>query len=105
MRTYAKLSHMEEVREINIKSNRICYLLHHAMVKKSDPERKIQVVFSASFRTKDEFSLNDVLLPGPKLQSDLWLVLTRWRMFCFAFSIDIVKMFRQIQVYKEDADF
>jgi len=107
MRTYAELSHMEEIRNIeetNIKSNRICYLPHHAVVKKSDPNGKIRVVFNASFHTRDGFSLNDVLLPGPKLQSDLWLVLTRWRMFRFAFSTDIVKMFRQIQVHKEDTD-
>jgi len=98
---------MEEIRsteETNVKSNRICYLPHHAVVKKSDPKGKIRVVFNASFRTRDGFSLNDVLLPGPKLQSDLWLVLTRWRMFRFAFSTDIVKMFRQIQVHKEDTD-
>jgi len=74
MGTYAELSHMEEIRnteETNTKSNRICYLPHHAVVKKSDPERKIRVVFNASFRTTDGFSLNDVLLPRPKLQSDL----------------------------------
>jgi len=97
---------MEEIRnteETNIKSNRICYLPHHAVVKKSDPKGKIRVVFNASFRTRDGFSLNDVLLPEPKLQSDFWLVLTRWRIFRFT-SPDIVKMFRQIQVHKEDID-
>jgi len=62
MRTYAELSHMEEIRETNTKSNRICYLSHHAVVKKSDPEGKIRMVYNASFCTKDEFSLNDVLL-------------------------------------------
>jgi len=80
MGTYAKLSHMEEIRnteETNIKSHRVCYLPHHVVVKKSDPEGKIRVVFNASFYTKDGFSLNDILLPGSKLQSDLWLVLTR----------------------------
>jgi len=64
MRTYAELSYMEEIKETNIKSNRICYLPHHAVVKKTDPEGKVWVVFNASFRAKDEFLLNDVLLPG-----------------------------------------
>jgi len=104
MRTHAELSHMKEIRETNTNSNRICYLPHHAVVKNSDPEGKIRVVFNASFYTKDGFSFNDVLLPGSKLQSDLWLVLTCWRMFRFAFFMDIVKMFRQIQIHKEDAD-
>jgi len=104
MRTYAELSHMKEIREMNTKSNRICYLPHHAVVKNSNPEGKIRVVFNASFYTKDGFSFSDVLLPGSKLQSDLWLVLTCWRMFRLAFFTDIVKMFRQIQIHKEDAD-
>jgi len=39
MRTYAELSYMEKIRETNTKSNQICYLPHHAMVKKSDPEK------------------------------------------------------------------
>jgi len=59
MRTYAELSHMEEIRETNTKSNRICYLSHHAVVKKSNPEGKIRMVYNVSFRTKDEFSLNE----------------------------------------------
>jgi len=105
MRTYAELRHMEEIKETkDSKSNRVYYLPHHAVVKKTDPKDKIRVVFNASFYTKDGFSLNNILLPGPKLQSDLWLVLTRWRMFRFAFSTDIVKMFRQIPVHKKDTD-
>jgi len=66
MGTYAKLSHMEEIRnteETNIKSHRVCYLPHHAVVKKSNPEGKIRVVFNASFYTKDGFLLNDILIP------------------------------------------
>jgi len=41
VRTYAELSHIEEIRETNTKSDRICYLPHHAVVKKSDLEGKI----------------------------------------------------------------
>jgi len=57
--------------EINTKSNRIYHLPRHAVVKKTNPEGKIRVVFNVFVCTKDGFSLNDVLLPGPKLQSDL----------------------------------
>nr|XP_034194954.1 uncharacterized protein LOC117611136 [Osmia lignaria] len=39
---------------------------------------------------------------GQKLQADLWMVLTRWRLFRVVFTTDIVKMFRQIRVHSED---
>jgi len=73
-------------------------------LKKTDLERKIRIIFNASFRTKNGSSLNDLLLPGPKLQSNLWLMLTCWRTFRFAFCIDIVKIFWYIIVYQGDAN-
>ncbi|XP_029054234.1 uncharacterized protein LOC114881582 [Osmia bicornis bicornis] len=77
------------------------YLPHHAVFK-SNEVRKIRVVFNASQRGSNGLSLNDLLLPGPKLQTDITLVLTRWRFQKFAFVSDIVKMFRQILVDKRD---
>lgn len=65
---------------------------------------KIRVVFNASFRTSSGASLNDLLLSGPKLQVNLWLVLTRWRFHEFAFTTDIVKMFRQIRIHPDDTN-
>lgn len=43
-------------------------------------------------------------MPGPKLQAELWLVLTHWRMFRVAFSADIIKKYRQILVDPRDTD-
>ncbi|XP_029176360.1 uncharacterized protein LOC114944556 [Nylanderia fulva] len=95
---------MEPVPEAEIKGNGSYYLPHHAVVKTADPSGKIRVVFNASFRTSTGASLNDLLLPGPKLQAELWLILTRWRLFQVAFTTDIVKMFRQVRINREDAD-
>ncbi|XP_026462660.1 uncharacterized protein LOC113365282, partial [Ctenocephalides felis] len=61
------------------------YLPHHAVFKRDSD--KIRVVFDASAVTSTGNSLNDVLYTGPKLQ-----------------QTDIVKMFRQIRVRKEDQD-
>ena len=47
--------------------------------------------------------MNQILYTGPKLQQDLWLILTRWRLFRFAFATDIVKMFRQIEIDYDDS--
>lgn len=79
------------------------YFPHHAVFKTGDSSGKIRVVFNTLFRTSTGLLLND-LLPGPKLQTDLWFILTRWRLFRMSFMTDIVKMFRQIWVYPEDAD-
>ncbi|XP_029166513.1 uncharacterized protein LOC114937263 [Nylanderia fulva] len=73
---YSELGHMEPVPEAEIKGNGSYYLPHHAVVKTADPSGKIRVVFNASFRTSTGASLNDLLLPGPKLQAELWLILT-----------------------------
>ncbi|XP_029171235.1 uncharacterized protein LOC114940669 [Nylanderia fulva] len=80
------------------------YLPHHAVFKADDPSGKIRVVFNASFRTSSDHSLNDCLLPGPRLQSDLWIILTRWRKFLVGFMADIVKMKSFIRVNPEDVD-
>ncbi|XP_011858752.1 PREDICTED: uncharacterized protein LOC105556279 [Vollenhovia emeryi] len=103
MDSYLTLGHMEHVAQDDARRE-VYYMPHHAVVKQSDPEGKIRVVFNASFRTSSGASLNDLLLPGPKLQADIWLVLTRWRLFQFAFTADIVKMFRQIRIHPDDAD-
>lgn len=69
------------------------YLPHHAVVKTADPTKKVRVVFNAFARTTTGYSLNDCLLPGPKLQSELWLVLSRWRLLKYGVTADIVQMF------------
>ncbi|XP_070517420.1 uncharacterized protein [Cardiocondyla obscurior] len=50
-------------------------------------------------------SLNKILLPGPPLQNDLTLVLSNWRRYRNVFCTDIIKIFRQIAVHKDDQDF
>ncbi|XP_046145664.1 uncharacterized protein LOC123988949 [Osmia bicornis bicornis] len=98
---YLSLQHMKAVPE-TAKEESAYYLPHHAVVKRHDPTAKLRVVFNASFRTASGYSLNDCLSAGPKLQADLWMVLTRWRIFKVVFTTDVVKMFRQIQVHPED---
>ncbi|XP_026467699.1 uncharacterized protein LOC113371281 [Ctenocephalides felis] len=78
------------------------YLPHHAVFKKDSDQ--IRVVFDASAVTSTGNSLNDVLYTGPKLQQSIFEILIKFRCYKFVFTADIVKMFRQIRVRKEDQD-
>ena len=83
--------------------DRTWYLRHHGIYHPQKPTN-IRVVFdcSASF---EGHSLNDKLLQGPDLSSNLVGVLTRFRQEKYAFMADIEKMFFQARVKKEDQSF
>ncbi|CAB0028280.1 unnamed protein product [Trichogramma brassicae] len=99
MEEYRTMGHMrlatpEEIRDAQY------YMPHHGVLKAET--KKLRVVFNASQKGSNGKSLNDFLLPGPKLQGDITLILTRWRFFKYAFTADIVKMFRQFDVQEPD---
>lgn len=74
---------------------------HHAVWKRNGNQGKLRVVFDASARCESGQSLNDALYVGPKLQRDIVDVLLGFRLYRYAFSSDICKMYRQIQVNPE----
>ncbi|XP_075151122.1 uncharacterized protein LOC142225231 [Haematobia irritans] len=98
---YALLGHMVEVKQQS-DSDTSFYLPHHAVFKPQSTSTKVRVVFNASCPSSSGLSLNDVLYPGPVLQNDLMLLITRWRFYRYVFNGDIEKMYRQI--YVEDGD-
>jgi hypothetical protein len=74
---------------------------HHAVYNQSNGDLKIRVVFDASAISHDGTSLNGCLLQGPKLQQDIVDILTRFRVYKYAFTTDICKMYRQVMVAPE----
>lgn len=72
---YLDLHHMEIVAESE-KRVPSYYMPHHAVTRQQSPT-KIIVVFNASKKSSLGLSLNDFLLTGPKLQSDITLILSR----------------------------
>ncbi|XP_076652421.1 uncharacterized protein LOC143358832 [Halictus rubicundus] len=105
MQEYRRLGHMIVARAPLQERYQGYYIPHHAVWKMTAGKKKIRVVFNASAASITGRSLNDELLAGPELQSDLWAIITRWRLLRVAFSTDIVKMFRQISVHPEDQDW
>lgn len=74
------------------------YMPHHAVLKADSSTTKLRVVFNASAKTSTGVSLNDTMLVGPVVQSDLVSVILRFRKFQYAITADITKMYRQINI-------
>lgn len=55
------------------------FLPHHAILKPSSTSTKLRVVYDASCKTSSGFSLNDTLMTGPKLQTNICDVLLQFR--------------------------
>ncbi|XP_059220686.1 uncharacterized protein LOC131995745 [Stomoxys calcitrans] len=99
LKEYENLGHMSKIGVYPSDVRQDSYFLpHHGVLKESSTTTKLRVVFDGSSHSRESKSLNDELSPGPALQNDLPGILTRWRRHRIAFSADIEKMFRQIDV-------
>ncbi|CAB0003941.1 unnamed protein product, partial [Nesidiocoris tenuis] len=103
MREYLELDHMSPVSPPSSKQS-VYYLPHHAVFRNDNPTTKIRVVFNASQKTTTGYSLNDVLYVGPKLQSDISNIVTKFREHLFVFITDIRQMFRNIEIMPHERD-
>ncbi|XP_029177465.1 uncharacterized protein LOC114945397 [Nylanderia fulva] len=102
---YETLSHMIPIKSHEMPLRPSLYIPHHSVLKESSSTSPLRVVFNASSSTFNGTSLNDHLLPGSKLQNDLPSIIMRWRTHRLIFTADIAKMFRQILVHSNDADY
>lgn len=102
MQEYSELNHMQLIDENKTKKGTVeFYLPHHLVFKETSITTKLRVVFDASCKSTSGLSLNDVLLMGPVVQSDLISILLKFRTFRYAFTADIIKMYRQILINDE----
>ncbi|KMQ88376.1 hypothetical protein RF55_12152, partial [Lasius niger] len=102
---YELMGHMAPVTDARNSDSAVYYLPHHPVLREASTTSPLRVVFNASCVTNSGTSLNDQLLTGHKLQSDLPAILLRWRAHRLVFIADIAKMFRQILVYPADSEF
>ncbi|GFW73669.1 integrase catalytic domain-containing protein [Trichonephila clavipes] len=103
MEEYQNLGHMTPLAS-DVKSPHY-FLPHHGVINDNSSTIKLRVVFDGSFKSTNGNFLNDILLTGKKLQSDIFLILLKFRFFPIAFSADIAKMYRQILISQDDACF
>lgn len=102
---YEKLGHMRPAPVPTNQTDQICYIPHHSVIRESSTTSRLRVVFNASSTTSNGTSLNDHLLAGKKLQSEITSVILQWRRHKFVYSADIAKMYRQIHVDARDLDY
>lgn len=98
---YKDKGYIKEVDEKYDQAEKIWYLPHFPVVRMDKVTTKVRPVFDASARFKG-VSLNDVILQGPKLQSDLTHVLTRFRRSPVALVCDITEMYLQVHMKPSD---
>ncbi|XP_029679915.1 uncharacterized protein LOC115245646 [Formica exsecta] len=94
MSDYQRLGHMRPAPTAQSQIEQHVYLPHHGVIRESSSTTRLRVVFNASSVTSNSTSLNDHLNAGPKLQTDLMLVILQWRRYKYVYSSDIVKMYR-----------
>ncbi len=80
------------------------YLPHFAVVKSDRTTTKTRIVFDASAKC-NSVSLNDAIHQGPKLQTDLFDVLLRFRRYPVAIACDISEMYLRIKLCPEDTAY
>ena len=103
LRKYEKLTHMEKLTTSKLTEG--YYLPHHGVLRESSTTTKLRVVFDGTSTFSSKHSLNQFLLPGPKLQNEILDILLRFRTNRIAFITDVEKMFRQIEIAQEDQCF
>lgn len=95
MREYEAMGHMTRVDEYDDPNY---FLPHHGVFKASSSTTKLRVVFDGSAATTSNKSLNDIQLPGPALQNDIFSILLRFRQYKYVACADVEKMFRQVLI-------
>jgi len=93
---YLKQGHMELIKNQSDKSG--YFIPHHAVIKTQSQSTPLRIVFDAGAKTTTGVSLNDILHIGPKLQTDIFVLLVNFRLFSIAVTADIKQMYRQILV-------
>ena len=100
LKRYLRLGYISKVPEVK-RSLAEWFLPHFPVMGEDKVTTKVRIVFDASAKCQGK-SLNDAILPGPKLQHDIFDVLLRFRKFQIAPVGDISKMFLQVGMCGED---
>ncbi|XP_065082433.1 uncharacterized protein LOC135704851 [Ochlerotatus camptorhynchus] len=106
MHEYEDLGHMRAITvDDSEASNTVYYIPHHCVVKPTSTSTKLRVVFDGSAPSSSGVAINDALLTGPNVQNDLFCILLNYRSYRYVFTVNAVKMFRQVGVLPPDTAY
>ncbi|GFV84687.1 integrase catalytic domain-containing protein [Trichonephila clavipes] len=99
LQEYEDLGHM---REIKVDGSGVSfYMPHHGVYRPEKSTTKLRTVFNASSPSTSGKSLNSIQFNGGLVQEDLFSIMVRFRKHKYAFTTDIEKMFRMINIHPE----
>ncbi|GFV65258.1 integrase catalytic domain-containing protein [Trichonephila clavipes] len=96
---YEDLGHMREIKADG--SGVSFYMPHHGVYRPEKSTTKLRTVFNASSLSTSVKSLNSFQFNGGLVQADLFSIMVRFRKHKYAFTTDIEKMFRMINIHPE----
>ncbi|GFW49745.1 integrase catalytic domain-containing protein [Trichonephila clavipes] len=99
LQEYEDLGHMREIKEDG--SGVAFYMPHHGVYRPEKSKTKLRTVFNASSPSTSGNSLNLIQFNGGLVQEDLFSIMVRFRKHKYAFTTDIEKTFRMINIHPE----
>ncbi|GFS85646.1 integrase catalytic domain-containing protein [Trichonephila clavipes] len=99
LQEYEDLGHMKEIQADG--SGVSFYMPHHGAYHTEKSTTKLKTVFNASSLSTSGKSLNSIQFNGGLIQEDLFSIMIRFRKHKYAFTSDIEKMFRMINIHLE----
>lgn len=100
---YVALGHMEPI-DFPETGSHGYFISHHCVLKPESTSTKLRVVFDASCKTTSGKSLNDILMVGPTVCSELFDIVLKFRCHKYAITADISKMYRQVLLDDRDCN-
>ena len=81
------------------------FIPHHGVFKQDSSSTPLRIVYDGSAKSSSGYSLNDILHVGPKLHTDSFSILLRFRLFQVAMISDVRQMYLRILVTPEHRKF
>ena len=101
IKSYIQKGYLRKLTPEEMSSPSCWYLPHFPIVKLEKTTTKVRIVFDCSAKYEG-VSLNDAIYAGPKLQTELFDVLVRFRRNPIGIACDIKQMYLQIEIEEKD---